>query len=190
MLNDSPQNIFLIVFLAVTSVGVFCFYVLFYRGVMLKKKLRTLFNVQQFEKGSEGSYFQQSPYMLHEGGYVLYSFKIDDFDEILIYQFIVGGQINMRRYLVHIQSGANSDDSLYGSGHIARECRAHRLYDNYRSITELPNQIDFLDHAGEAIEVYNGVSYAYYKLGSFFGYFPISDLYLMIVDKIRGRHRK
>lgn len=188
MLSDLFGNIFIVVLVALFVPGVFFFYVLFYRSVRLKKKIREIFSgiscVHKIHDVGDG----KSPYMYHEGGSVIVKIKINECVEILIYQFVVSGQLNMKRYLVYVQANAAFQDVLYGKGHIYRECKAHDIYHLFRPINEIPNEIKHLSNAVEAVEVFNGVAYTYYKLNPFFGYFPMQDIHLMIKNSLRERH--
>lgn len=182
VLSEASHNVFFVVLFAVSIVGLFFFFVLFYRGKILKEELKSIYSCSLFDGELEGSYENNSPYMIHEGGSVLAHIKIDDANEVLIYQFIVSGQINMMRFLVHVQHGVGLDDAIYGSGHVARECKAHKLYKDYLHISKLQDEVNYLGGAISVIEVCKGVAYCYYRLNSFIGSYPMKDLFLRIKE--------
>lgn len=176
---DSVNNVFIIIFSAIAILGLFVFYVLYYRGQLLKKELGVIFNCG-LSDCDHGQHDNQSLYMRHEGGGILAHVNVDESNEVLIYQFAVNGQVNMMRFLVHVQRGVELDDAIYGGGHVARECKAHKLYSDYRHITKLQDKVNYLSDAISVIEVYKGVAYCYYRLNSFIGFYPMNELFLMI----------
>lgn len=105
-------------------------------GDRLRRKLvrRTL---DSFEQAFLMGFINPSKYMKHEGGYVLVYVKVDEKNELLIYPFLVSGQLNMIRFLVHVQHGINTSECIYGRGHVSSECKSHQMYADFKAISEL-----------------------------------------------------
>lgn len=175
VMNNSMDSVFYTIFIAISFIALFTFYIIYYRGVVLRRRL-TLYAAQVFPQLQSMTSESQSKYMECEGGYTLVRVRIDDLNDLLIYQFLVGGQLNMRRFLVHVQRGVHVNDAIYGRGHISRECKSRQLYVDFKAIDDLGSKVRYLRGAVSVIEVCDETAYCYYQLNSFFGSYPIKQV--------------
>lgn len=179
---NNMDSIFWVIFIALFIIALFIFYVIYYRGVALRERL-SLYTIQLFPQSKPAMYGTESKYMECEGGYALVRIRVDNVSELLIYQFLVGGQLNMMRLLVHVQHGVKLSDGIYGRGYVSRECKSHQLYADFKAVSDLDSMVNYLEGAVSVIEVNDGSAYCYYHLNSFFGSYPIRKVLELIDNK-------
>lgn len=177
MMNNSPGDIFNIIFFFISLFGLFCFYVLYYRGKRIKKYLLNELT-NSHPEAIEISVDEdcRSKYMFAEGGSYLVRVRINDLNEILVYQLSVNAQINLMRFLVHVQHGVECGEGIYGRGHVARECKSRKILEEFKSLEDLTPDVILLRSCVSTVEVVEGSAFCYYRINGLMGKYPIKEV--------------
>lgn len=167
-------NMFWYVFIFISVFGIFCVYIFFYRTILIKRKVKVLFGENVVEN-RELINSKKTPYMKNDSGSVIFSVEMQG-ECILLYEFVVNQQINMIRFIVHSQRISGVEDGIYSGSHIRRLCKAKGVYKKYGEISEITEKIKLFDSKVEAVEVFSGLAFVYYRLNNFFGYGPVFSM--------------
>lgn len=186
----SPSSISFYMFSMVFLVFGIVIYLSVGRGFCVDRRVRKCFSaykISDYMYGSAGDSDVFSPCLKKDNGDISLVVEAASGNIILTYSVSVTGQLNKFRYLILVSKTTSTQNTMYGYGYFYRVAKYNKFYVDLNSgFINVPSDIHYLDESIEAIEVFNGYCYSFYRLPMFFGYKPIDRLAYLLKLKCEG----
>jgi len=163
---------FSLIFLVFGAIG----YLYFGRGYCIDKKAMLLFGAQNCRTYHPETQDVDllSPCLKKDNGDISLIAETENGKKIFTYSVGVTDHLSKLHYFILISKTSSITNAIYGSEYIYRVAKYNKLYCNTaHGLSGIPADIIYLPEFVEAIEVFNGYSYSFYRLPMLFGFEPL-----------------